>query len=922
MVQLEMIGANTKILKNGVTTNMKRIHLLVLPILLVLSNCSSLPSKANYFVEDTNVHEEIFGSLNSIKSKIHKLNSYKSLSEGETLYKPSIGFQRKTNNDGTFSVRFVAAMQSATDSAFWTRSVHDLDGQIAKTKKIKNVSTVYDALNNEGNPLYATSVTTEDGIKPYDCYAIYCLLNIPSSYSDYYVDAFLTVKEGEEEITSDVGSLNVSDSSKHIKYALNGDRYGLDINGDVRESDNLQDGNHLNNFSIDLSSNDYINALYLDNENLNYARYDYLDIVRENPDFQSGSNNEIIVKHAGTYNIFLNNINKISFEKKIYFQGPEWWTNNSAQGGIEGKHNEEYKSFNMDYIKYSEGVHKYSAFMDISYYNEVQFYRQETNRYNHTGFMNFPIDGKNCYTRYSNEHGGAWTIYGDEVPTYPDGGFIINDLTEPAEIHTSAQKSYLEYTGDYSLMISGVPDAQSNSSGSNPVTITFDYTAPNGKTVSKYSIVSGKESDLSDGYQVDGNTNKSISFLNPYLGRNYYKLIANFTDNTTEESSIHYFDVDSTCPRNLTIDGITNCRDMGGRLLEDGGTFKQGLIYRTSGNSFKPDGSSTTYTISNSGKLEMINHLKVKTEINLAETKYALSLSGTTVKDMYMTPSNGINHFSRNAELVKDFFEILADSNNYPIFYHCKIGTDRTGLCAILLNGLLGVSLNDIYQDYMFSNFGHIGEQRVIANPSQERHDIRTYIGDINKVSGTTFKNKVYNCLLSIGLSKKTLKAVIYNLTDGALAQNDTNQVVADATSLNSNGVSITHQTSSTIVPEYYYTLNSASKSVSYTFDAEEDYKGQIVAYLGSNSSSNSSKAINQVISCKLDSSNVDIANTTTCSNAGLYYGSSSSSGTIIHYYFVILGEVNISKGQHTISIVGTSNAMNVACLSILSVSN
>lgn len=915
MVQRVMIGVSIQALKVG-TTNMKRkIILFVLPALLALSSCSSLPTKNTYFIEDTNAHEEVFGSLDSLKAQSKKLNSFKALSESETLYKPSIGFQRKTNNDGTFSVRFVAAMQSASDGAFWTRSVHNINGQLAKTKKVKAVTTVYEALNNEGNPLYASTVKAEDDSTPYDCYAIYCLLNIPASYSDYYVDAFLTVNKGEEEILSDVGSLNVSDPSKHIKYTYGDNRYVAKVNDVIRESDDLQNNNHLNIFSLDLFSNDTINAYYLDNENLNYVRYDYLDMIRENPDFDSRFYNEITLIHAGTYNLFLNDINKISFEKKIYFQGPDWWTNNSAQGGIEGKHDEEYRSFNMTYIEYSEGVHKYSTFIDVSYYNQVQFYRQEAGgRYNHTGFEYFPTDGKNCYTRYANEHGGAWTIFGDEVPTYPDGNFIVNDLTEPVEIHTAAQKTYLEYTGDYSLMTSGVPDAQSNSSNSNPVTITFDYTVPNGKTVSKYSIVSGKESDLSDGYKVDGNTTKSLSFSNPYLGRNYYKLIATFADGTSEESSVHYFDVDSTCPRNLTIDGITNCRDMGGRTLEDGGTFKQGLIYRTSGNSFKPESSSTTYTITNSGKEEMLNHLKVKTEINLAESKYALSLSGTTVKDMYMTPSNGINHFSRNAELVRDFFEVLADSNNYPVFYHCKIGTDRTGLCAILLNGLLGVSLNEIYQDYMFSNFGHIGEQRVIANPSQERHDIRKYISDINAVNGNTFKNKVYNCLLSIGLSRETLNAVISNLTDGTLAQgNDTNQVVASAEVLTGNGASLTHQTSSSIIPEYYYTLNSTSKSVSYTFNAGETRTGQIVAYLGSNSSSNSGKAINQIISCKLDSFNVSITNSATCSNAGLYYGTSSSSGTIIHYYFVILGEVNIAAGQHTISLIGTSYAMNVA---------
>ena len=124
----------------------------------------------------------------------------------------------------------------------------------------------------------------------------------------------------------------------------------------------------------------------------------------------------------------------------------------------------------------------------------------------------------------------------------------------------------------------------------------------------------------------------------------------------------------------------------------------------------------------------MLSHMKVKTEINVADgNSYNLSLPGTTLINTYMdydqVGNNSLNHFTRNAESVKDFFEIVADENNYPVFFHCRIGTDRTGLCAILLNGLLGVSLNEIYQDYLFSNFGKIGEKRYIGSKAgQDRY--------------------------------------------------------------------------------------------------------------------------------------------------------------------------------------------------------
>ena len=80
-------------------------------------------------IEDTLMHEEIFGALPSNTQK-WDLNPKKSLGLGIDLYKPIIGFQRKDNNDGTYSVRFVAAMQLETDSASWFRSVHNLAGTV------------------------------------------------------------------------------------------------------------------------------------------------------------------------------------------------------------------------------------------------------------------------------------------------------------------------------------------------------------------------------------------------------------------------------------------------------------------------------------------------------------------------------------------------------------------------------------------------------------------------------------------------------------------------------------------------------------------------------------------------------------------------------------------------------------------------
>ena len=492
-------------------------------------------------------------------------------------------------------------------------------------------------------------------------------------------------------------------------------------------------------------------------------------------------------------------------------------------------------------------------------------------------------------------------------PPVSEGNFSnITEFNTPVEIHTADQKTYLSYSGNYDQMLENqYPDGSEHRSDSLPVNLSWNYTAPSGKTVSNYSFISGQKEDLSDGYEIT-TTSKSVAYYNPYLGRNYYKLVANFSDGQKESTAIRFFDVYTTYPRNLTIGGMTNCRDMGGRVLEDGGKMKQGLVYRTSG--YKYDYSTT---ITEDGKKEMLQHLKVKTEVNVADgTSYNLKLSGTTVKDFKMDYSGGSHHFSRNAESVKNFFNLLGDSNNYPVFFHCRIGTDRTGLCAILLSGLLGVSLNEIYQDYLFSNFGKIGEKRYIGTKAGA-DNIQNYISDIQNMSGKTFKNKVYNMLLAIGVSKATLDTIIANLTEGQVAKdNDAGQIIAPAKSLTASGTSLKTDTSDRDNPDNYYTLNSSSQSVSYSFSASKTYKGQVVAYLG-NGDSSTSKKIADAVGCSLDNASISMKDQT-YSDARM--GKCSSR---LNYYPVILGEVDIPAGNHTIKITGTSNSMNIGGLYI-----
>ena len=356
---------------------------------------------------------------------------------------------------------------------------------------------------------------------------------------------------------------------------------------------------------------------------------------------------------------------------------------------------------------------------------------------------------------------------------------------------------------------------------------------------------------------------------------------------------------------------MTNCRDMGGRVLPSGGTIRQGLLYRTCGNGYNQDGQK----IDDEGKDILSNQLKVKTEIVLHnDDGFNFDLSGTTVYKTYMDYDGGKHHFSRNTENVINVFKILADKNNYPVYYHCRIGTDRTGLVAILVNGLLGVELNEIYQDYLFSNFGKIGKKRYIGSQAGD-DDISVYVSEIEAAPGNTFQEKVYNVLLSIGVTKETLAAVLDNLIEGTKPVNDNGQVSVSPDKMTLNGTTVASEDKSSLAsrtaPEHSVVMSNGATATA-TFNVTKAGAKALYAYVG-NSDQSTSKTIGGSISATIDGNVVTIPSLT-FKEAG--FGTCKSR---TNYYFVKLGDVgDLSVGEHTVVVTGVANNIILGNLALV----
>ena len=484
----------------------------------------------------------------------------------------------------------------------------------------------------------------------------------------------------------------------------------------------------------------------------------------------------------------------------------------------------------------------------------------------------------------------------------PDGFEFDEDaLAEVQEIHTADQKAYLNFSGDYykiksSDLTSFNANGNSDVSAPKPVTISWDFGSAD-KEVDYFSLVYGLKEDLSDGYEVKGTAEKSISFYNAYLGDNYFKVIANFTDGTTEESEIGTFKVDEQAPRNLKVGNMPNCRDMGGRTTYAGGKIRQGMIYRTAGNKF--DNRSD---VNQECRDVLLKQLKVKTEINVANgTGNNVNLgNGVTVKDCFMDyGATPYSNLSRNAERVRQVMDILADETNYPVFYHCRIGTDRTGITGMMIGGLLGIPFNEIFQDYCFSNFAPIDGQRYPNKESDPNgDDPAKYIDEIKLMPGKNYQEQTYNALLSMGCSTTTLNKIIDIMTVGPKADIPVGKVGI--------GTGLTTTVSKSTASDYknpnvYYAINNG-KEISFTTTLTAGQK-DVVVYLGSTNSSSSDK-LSGGITLKIDGEEKTIVDKTLF-KAG--FGQTQQNKRT-GYMFNILGKYDLTAGEHTFTIAGKSS--------------
>jgi hypothetical protein len=91
---------------------------------------------------------------------------------------------------------------------------------------------------------------------------------------------------------------------------------------------------------------------------------------------------------------------------------------------------------------------------------------------------------------------------------------------------------------------------------------------------------------------------------------------------------------------------------------------------------------------------------------------------------------------------VVEGLEIIADSDNHPLVFHCSAGKDRTGIFAAIVLGILGIADEDIIGDYTLSA-QYIKEiiKRLTSNPrwAEALKNVPEYRLEVSPESMTLF---------------------------------------------------------------------------------------------------------------------------------------------------------------------------------------
>lgn len=215
--------------------------------------------------------------------------------------------------------------------------------------------------------------------------------------------------------------------------------------------------------------------------------------------------------------------------------------------------------------------------------------------------------------------------------------------------------------------------------------------------------------------------------------------------------------------RMIKADGIANMRDLGGWKNADGNRIKYGKLYR--GTELR---GGLSYQATDADLSMLKTQLNIGAEVDLrTDVDFASGTMSASAIDAATYYYANLNRWSEDAlnldapKFKRAFDLVLAAlRQDKAAYFHCIFGADRTGCFAFLIEGLLGLPVDQMYKDYELTSFSSAG--------LREKAGIDHKIQYIKALQGDNLQHKFYNYWRgAIGVSPSDLNDFINIMVDG-----------------------------------------------------------------------------------------------------------------------------------------------------------
>lgn len=373
------------------------------------------------------------------------------------------------------------------------------------------------------------------------------------------------------------------------------------------------------------------------------------------------------------------------------------------------------------------------------------------------------------YDRIRQKHDLEFTDSGIDIHTCSYCGFSkevesdrVRFETYPEDLSSISVSSdeVHEWLQDYELGSSQPYQGRGDIYYPKSVKLTWDI---KDSSYSHYKVYVSKDTDVKNGdtYLTFSNF---VTLSDLFIDTVYYWQVEAFdSEDKIVDSSVLYSFLVGKSPRTINIEGVSNSRDIGGKETTNDKVIKQGMLFR----------SANLDSITDKGREQALYTYGIKTDLDLRNPTEITGHISPISKDVqlinvagcyWIDGANGLNVEENWASRMLYELKPFTDPNNYPMIFHCAIGQDRTGSLAIVIEGLLGATLEEIAIDYELSSFSSAvwDPKAPIYVQDKLRYQYLPLINYINSF-GTEeepFMDKCERYVKAVGFTEEEIQAV------------------------------------------------------------------------------------------------------------------------------------------------------------------